>query len=453
MLGVSNLYLCVLSVSFTITDGLVAGQVQLESSYGGSNRTVKLGSSFDFSWNYTGDLNSVEWGTKDREILEVNVTLFTLAIGGHSAANVSQYIGRCLGSWNRQSPGQVKFTLNRIKAVDNQVFIFKFVSDDFAASNVFDVVQLIVKGPPVVEIVPPALSTLRGVPANFTCHVEGFPLPTIKWKKQNGSVEREISANSADFKINSHRGSSQLIVQNASTADSGYYICKASNYVSDTARAFLGVVYPVMYEDHGLCPTSFVATKGESVLMCCPVKGFPPPQVSWELPNGTQLETESTVLHVRVNTESDFGCYRCTARGLEKNFLTANITIHEKKSNTNDTKIILTDGVNFAWEKVQGASNYLIRLLENKFLKENSLLGCGTSTSVEIPYSSLPFKSATEKSKKRQLEVVIEVWAYGNTKIIGDGIRYTNVEIRADATTSTVSLIILLLSFVIYNLQ
>ena len=97
------------------------------------------------------------------------------------------------------------------------------------------------------------------------------------------------------------------------------------------------------------------------------------------------------------------------------------------ESNTNDTKIILTDGVNFAWEKVQGASNYLIRLLENKFLKENSLLGCGTSTSVEIPYSSLPFKSATEKSKKRQLEVVIEVWAYGNTKIIGDGIRYTNV--------------------------
>ena len=123
-----------------------AGQVQLESSYGGSNRTVKLGSSFDFSWNYTGDLRSVEWGTKDREILEVNVTLFTLAIGGHSTPNVSQYIGRRLGSWNRQSPGQVKFTLNRIKAVDNQVFIFKFVSDDFAASDVFDVVQLIVKG-------------------------------------------------------------------------------------------------------------------------------------------------------------------------------------------------------------------------------------------------------------------------------------------------------------------
>ena len=87
---------------------------------------------------------------------------------------------------------------------------------------------------------------------------------------------------------------------------------------------------PAMYEDHGLCPTSFVATKGESVLMCCPVKGFPPPQVIWEMPNGTQLETGSTLLHVRVNTENDFGYYRCTTKSLEEDDLTANIIIHKK---------------------------------------------------------------------------------------------------------------------------
>ena len=114
----------------------------------------------------------------------------------------------------------------------------KSMLDEFLYCNHF----ILLLGPPVVEMVPPALSTLRGVPANFTCHAEGFPWPTIKWMKQNGSVESEISANSANFKINSHLGSSQLIVQNTSTADSGYYICKASNYVSDIARAFLGVV-------------------------------------------------------------------------------------------------------------------------------------------------------------------------------------------------------------------
>ena len=78
----------------------------------------------------------------------------------------------------------------------------------------------------------------------------------------------------------------------------------------------------------------------------------------------------------------------------------------------------------FVWEEVQGATDYLLRLPETTFLWENSLLGSGTKTSVEIPYNSLPFKSDTEKIP---LKVVIEVWAYGNSKIIGNGRRYTNV--------------------------
>ena len=125
---------------------LTAGQVQLESSYSGSNRTVKLGSSFDFSWNYTGDLRRVEWGMKHREIYDVNVTLFILDRYGHLTPNISQYNGRRFGSMNQQSPGQVKFTLNPIKEVDNQVFIFKFTPNNPLAPDVFDMVQLIVKG-------------------------------------------------------------------------------------------------------------------------------------------------------------------------------------------------------------------------------------------------------------------------------------------------------------------
>ena len=64
--------------------------------------------------------------------------------------------------------------------------------------------------------------------------------------------------------------------------------------------------------------------------MCCPVQGFPPPQVSWELPNRTRVETGSTILHVTVKTENDFGRYRCIARSLEKNVLMANITIRKR---------------------------------------------------------------------------------------------------------------------------
>ena len=97
-------------------------------------------------------------------------------------------------------------------------------------------------GPPVAEIIPPALSTLRGVTASFTCNSEGFPVPNIVWMKQTTFGESEISASSVNVQINSHNGSSELIVQNTSTTDSGYYICKAFNYESDIARSFLGVV-------------------------------------------------------------------------------------------------------------------------------------------------------------------------------------------------------------------
>ena len=147
------------------------------------------------------------------------------------------------------------YTLSQLLYVSNLLHFhchdmwIKSMLDKFLYCNHF----VLLLGPPVVEMVPRALSTFSGVPANFTCHAEGFPWPTIKWMKQNGLVESEISANSANFKINSHLGSSQLIVQNTSTADSGYYICKASNYVSDTARAFLGVVcklYLNMWKPH-----------------------------------------------------------------------------------------------------------------------------------------------------------------------------------------------------------
>ena len=59
-------------------------------------------------------------------------------------------------------------------------------------------------------------------------------------------------------------------------------------------------------------------------------------------------------------------------------------------------------------------------------MKENSLLGWNASTSVEIPYSSLTFKSNI-KERPREVDTKVEVWAFRNSRIIGNGTRYTNV--------------------------
>ena len=92
-----------------------------------------------------------------------------------------------------------------------------------------------------------------------------------------------------------------------------------------------------MYEDNDLCPTSIDAKIGESITICCPVQGFPPPEVNWELPNGTLLKTENTILHLTVKTKDDFGRYRCNARGLEDTVLDSVVTVHKKSKYTLNT--------------------------------------------------------------------------------------------------------------------
>ena len=59
-------------------------------------------------------------------------------------------------------------------------------------------------------------------------------------------------------------------------------------------------------------------------------------------------------------------------------------------------------------------------------MEDNSLLGCNTSTSVEIPYSSLTFKRGVNK-KPSKVKTKVEVWAFSNSRIVGNGTRYTDV--------------------------
>ena len=70
-------------------------------------------------------------------------------------------------------------------------------------------------------------------------------------------------------------------------------------------------------------------------------------------------------------------------------------------------------------------------------MKENSLLGWNTSTSVEIPYSSLTFKSNI-KERPREVDTKVEVWAFRNSRIIGNGTRYTNVGMYESYTSFSI---------------
>lgn len=73
-----------------------------------------------------------------------------------------------------------------------------------------------------------------------------------------------------------------------------------------------------LYENYDSCPsTNQSVTRGVSSTICCPVHGFPPPQVTWKYPNGTVSETGNTILPVTPKVE-DFGKYTCNVTGLKE---------------------------------------------------------------------------------------------------------------------------------------
>ena len=72
-------------------------------------------------------------------------------------------------------------------------------------------------------------------------------------------------------------------------------------------------------KDNALCPkTSYEANIGDSVALCCPVSGNPPPEVQWKFDDVKVKESLATNLVIQPVKEKNYGSYYCTARSLEK---------------------------------------------------------------------------------------------------------------------------------------
>ena len=76
----------------------------------------------------------------------------------------------------------------------------------------------------------------------------------------------------------------------------------------------------------------------------------------------------------------------------------------------------------FKWSKVDGATEYILRI-SGQHISSFTLLGDKQSTSVVIPYGTLNFMS--EEKKKSPVEVNIDVLAIDESNVIGEGRNFT----------------------------
>ncbi|XP_078379914.1 uncharacterized protein LOC144662837 [Oculina patagonica] len=171
------------------------------------------------------------------------------------------------------------------------------------------------------------------------------------------------------------------------------------------------------------CPsTNQHALRGVPTTICCPVRGFPPPDVTWTLPDGTVQKTGNTILPITPKT-NDFGKYTCIAEGLKKTDpdpVIVSIILREERLNiveiaaNNNTQ--LKKGDKFKWTKVEGAQNYICRVYGADIDSKTFL---AAEISIEIPYSELTFKAPNKIPDP--VKVSIRVLAIDEDNVIGRG--------------------------------
>jgi len=125
-----------------------AGQIKFTSKYDGKTVTGLVGSSVNFTWSFSGDVDSVSCGLKKDgvNVIKNDGKLVSLDKNGLVSVTVpSEYNGRVSGSGDASS-GQVTFTLSSIRMSDEGFYGCNIKPTDTFDDENFDSVYLAVKG-------------------------------------------------------------------------------------------------------------------------------------------------------------------------------------------------------------------------------------------------------------------------------------------------------------------
>ena len=115
--------------------------------------TGLVGSSVNFTWSFSGDVDRVTWGLKrdGSNYIAYNGVLVSLDKSGSISLSIPQaYNGRVSGNLSGDSSsGQVIFTLKSITKDDERYFGCQIEpADPLNGNSVFDPVLLVVNGEP-----------------------------------------------------------------------------------------------------------------------------------------------------------------------------------------------------------------------------------------------------------------------------------------------------------------
>ncbi|XP_069770989.1 obscurin-like isoform X13 [Narcine bancroftii] len=183
-----------------------------------------------------------------------------------------------------------------------------------------------------------------GQTVKLACLVVGNPKPVITWYKDGKPVEVDPH----HIIIEDEDGSCTLILDTLNAADSGQYMCQATNAIGN-ARTLgkILVQVPPKFVSH-LRNIPFV--ENEDTQFSCTIEAAPTPQIRWSsggsaLTNKTKYQTffdpqfGVAVLVIKNTEKNDLGVYQCkitnklgTAQDAAELYLQAPVLIPEKRA-------------------------------------------------------------------------------------------------------------------------
>ncbi|KAI5730643.1 hypothetical protein M8J76_015993 [Diaphorina citri] len=163
------------------------------------------------------------------------------------------------------------------------------------------------------------VTTSVGSRIRLECQFEGYPAPSITWRKED-----IVIANDEKFHIQTddRRSSTELVISGVQREHGGRYSCVAGN-PAGVYRGDLHVTVnapPIFIQR----PVSTTYSTGSTSRITCLVEGHPLPQMTW-FHDGNSLDSDDHVTYEHDGfvlvlngvRESDAGVYNCVAQNSE----------------------------------------------------------------------------------------------------------------------------------------
>ncbi|XP_055925896.1 cell adhesion molecule Dscam2-like isoform X3 [Argiope bruennichi] len=139
--------------------------------------------------------------------------------------------------------------------------------------------QLVVNVPPAWTAEPVNTSAILGSSAWMNCSAEGFPTPSIIWRKARESSPGDFGYVTSSPRIRQYNNGS-LVLWDVELSDKGFYLCQANNGIGAALSKviFLNVQVPPKFEE---TYQSRAIKEGDNTSLKCTAHGNTPIVITW----------------------------------------------------------------------------------------------------------------------------------------------------------------------------